>query len=682
MKLTELKGIGPKTAALFEKIGITDTDGLIRAYPVGYDAYERPCSAGEVRPGARAAVRGVITGPVAVRRAGRVHITTTVISDPTGSVRLTWFNAPFIAPMLKKGACYIFRGTARERRGGTVIDHPAVFAEDKYGLLENTLVPVYGLTKGLTGKTFAKAVSAALESDTRAGEEYLPESLVRLCGLMDEKFAVRAIHFPADARQMEEARRRLVFDEFFLFILSIRLMKSNSEEQKNEFPMKALWETEEVIENLPFRLTPAQSRVWREIESDLCGDRLMSRLIQGDVGSGKTVLAFLAMILTAANGYQSVLMAPTEVLARQHFEKLMKLKAQQRIDSLRPVLLTGALKAAERKSVLSLIESGEANAVVGTHALIQESVRYPNLGLMITDEQHRFGVRQRNTLRERERPPHMLVMSATPIPRTLGVVFYGDLDISVIDELPASRRPVRSAVVDETYREQTMRFLRKQAAAGRQIYVICPMIEPSDSFETYNVTDETASFRKEFPDLSVGMLHGRMSPDEKNRAMEDFLSGKTQILVSTTVIEVGVDVPNASVMLILGAERFGLAQLHQLRGRVGRGEYQSYCIFLAGQKSEAIDERLGILRDSTDGFRIAEKDLALRGPGDLLGIRQSGDALFRIADVARDAEILTLAGRTAAAVLEDDPALLAPEHSLLRRETDRLMTANGRNIVL
>ncbi|MDO4619567.1 MAG: ATP-dependent DNA helicase RecG [Lachnospiraceae bacterium] len=682
MKLTEIRGIGPKTEELFARIGVYSTDDLIHYYPLCYDEFKSPSPIGALQEGNRAACEGIITGNVSQRRWNRTVIVSTDIADATGRLRLTWYNAPFIAGLLKKGSRLIFRGTVRMRKGVRVMEHPEIYTQEKYAALENTLVPVYGLTKGLTGKTVAKAVRAALDADNGSACEYLSSSMLHLLGFMDETAAIHTIHFPKNAAEFEKARRRLVFDEFFLFVLALRKLKEEEGETENAFPMKAVWESEELIDRLPYKLTGAQLRTWHEIEKDLAGKRLMNRLVQGDVGSGKTILTFLAAIQCAANGYQSALMAPTEVLARQHYEKLCALKEENGLDFLRPVLLTGSLSAPVRRQALADIEDGTANCVIGTHALIQTSVHYQKLALVMTDEQHRFGVRQRQTLTEKGAPPNSLVLSATPIPRTLGVIYYGDLDISVIDELPARRLPIKNAVVDESWREQAKHFIERQVQEHHQVYVICPMIEPSEELEAADVISKTEEMKKAFPDFRVAMLHGRMKQDEKNLVMEKFASGETDILVSTTVIEVGVDVPNATVMLIENAERFGLAQLHQLRGRVGRGDAQSYCIFMAGQKSETIAERLDILKESDDGFVIAEKDFELRGPGDLLGIRQSGDAVFRLADLTRDREILRLAGETAASLLTDDPKLIDDEHLALRKELQRYLHEGSTGIAL
>lgn len=682
MELTDLKGIGPKTAALLNKVGVTTPEELVRYYPVGYDEYTPPEAVSALAEGAKGAVLGVISGSVTLRRYRKVQIVTTEVSDPTGKIRLTWYNAPFMTGVLRRGARLVFRGLVRTVKGVRIMEHPEVFTPEKYAELERTLVPVYGLTKGLSGKTIARAVRQALGREAGLVNEYLPETLIRLLGLQDEQEAVRSIHFPHDREEFLRARQRLVFDEFFLSVITLRRLKSEEKDGSRPLPVPPVWITEEVIDALPYPLTGAQKRVWREIETDLAADGLMNRLVQGDVGSGKTILAFLAMLQTAANGMQAALMAPTEVLARQHFEKLCGLLDRMKLDGFHPVLLTGSMGVSDRRQALKAIEEGTAKLIVGTHALIEDRVLYNRLALVITDEQHRFGVRQRKSFAEKGDMPNALVMSATPIPRTLGVIFYGDLDISVLDERPARRLPIRSAVVDSGWRPNALRFIRREAEAGRQAYVICPMIEKTEELELASVTVEAAALTKEFGGLKVGMLHGRMKPEEKNRVMESFASGEIRILVSTTVVEVGVDVPNATVMLIENAERFGLAQLHQLRGRVGRGVHQSYCIFMAGQTSEAVMKRLSIMKESDDGFEIAEKDFELRGPGDLLGIRQSGDAMFRLADVSRDREMLKMAGETAGGILSEDPALLAEDHQSLREELNRYMSANERNITL
>lgn len=433
--------------------------------------------------------------------------------------------------------------------------------------------------------------------------------------------------------------------------------------------MKPVPDIEQILENLPYRLTGAQAKVWRQIEADLQGENLMSRLIQGDVGSGKTILAYLAMIMTVKNGYQAALMAPTEVLAVQHYQGLLQLFQDQGITDVRAELLTGSHTAKEKRERYARIQSGEANLIIGTHALIQEKVCYHSLGLVITDEQHRFGVKQREALSLRGGSPHVLVMSATPIPRTLAMILYGDLDISVIDELPAKRLPIKNCVVGTQYRSKAYRFIERQISAGRQVYVICPMVEESEGMDGENVLDYAKRLQAALPaSIRISPLHGKMKPTEKNAIMEAFARQELDILVSTTVIEVGVNVPNATVMMVENAERFGLAQLHQLRGRVGRGEHQSYCIFIQGTQEDRMKKRLEILNQSNDGFFIAEEDLKLRGPGDLFGVRQSGMMDFRIGDIYKDSEILRQASLAAQELLARDPGLEQPAHRRLHEK--------------
>ncbi len=681
MKLTDLKGVGPKTEQLFQNIGIFTVQDLVRYYPVHYDEYTDPVAIAALAAGQKAVIYGTVTGRTAFRQFGGRSIVTTTVSDATGSLKVNWFNAPFLRSMLSAGSVFVFCGMVSEKNGRKSMEHPQILSVTEYEEKKKRLIPVYSLTKGLSGKLIGKAVQEALKIAPLTNE-FLPETLLHINRLCDEAWAMRTIHAPETKEDFERARRRLAFDEFFLFIMTMRMLKAEEQDQMNPYPMKPKAAVEELLAALPYQLTGAQRRVWQEIEADLTGQRRMSRLIQGDVGSGKTIISFLAMLLCAENGYQAALMAPTEVLARQHFEKLMALKRDYHLDRLHPVLLTGSMRAAEKREALAAIAAGEANAVIGTHALIQDKVEYKSLGLVITDEQHRFGVHQRRTLSDKGRLPHSMVMSATPIPRTLAVIFYGDLAISVIDELPQSRLPIKNAIVDESWWPQAMRFIRREIAQGRQAYVICPMIEENEDFDVANVIDERSRFQKEFPDLTVGLLHGRLHPDEKNAVMERFLKNEIQILVSTTVVEVGVDVPNATVMLIENAERFGLATLHQLRGRVGRGKHQSYCIFMSAKTDQEIPERLSILKTSNNGFEIAEKDLSLRGPGDLLGIRQSGDAMFTIADIVQDHDVLVEASQTAASLLFDDPALLADEYQLLKKRLHQYRQENEKNLIL
>ena len=682
MELTSLKGIGPKTADLFNKLGIRSVEDLIRAYPVHYDAYAEPVGAGEAPEGEKAAVFAASCGPVSLfSTSRRLTIVSTTVKDQTGTLRLAWYNMPYVRGRLNKGGPFIFYGLVTKGRNGRTMEHPQIFTPEAYAEKLRTLTPVYSLTKGLSNAAFGKAVYQALEVVTGQAE-YLPEAILKLNGLIGEREALRRIHFPKDIGDMVEARKRLAFDEFFLFILGLKILKRQEISLSSPNRFEKGWETENVISRLPFALTKAQLTAWYEIENDLCGKTRMSRLLQGDVGSGKTILAFLALVLTAENNGQGALMAPTEVLARQHYKNLTGMIGRGEITNLKPVLLVGSQKAAERRQAEEALATGEANCVIGTHALIQSGVSYRNLALVITDEQHRFGVMQRKVFGEKGAEPHRLVMSATPIPRTLGVVFYGDMAVSILDEMPARRKRVKTCVVDTGYRPTAWKFIRKQVEEGHQAYIVCPMIEESEGFAAENVTDYAKSFKKANPDLTVGVLHGRMSAEEKDRTMAAFSEGEISVLVSTTVIEVGVDIPNATVMMVENAERFGLAALHQLRGRVGRGEAQAYCIYMAGVNSDAVMKRLDILNRSSDGMEIARYDLSLRGPGDLMGIRQSGDALFKIADVFRDEEILKAAAETAAAVMADDPELVSETYEALGEHIHAYLDSETKTIVL
>lgn len=678
--LRTLKGVGEKTEKLFWKVGIYDTDDLLYYYPRNYDEYETPVDIAELKEGTVQAVSAAVCSGVYVNSVKGRQIISVNIADQSGKFPVVWFNLPYLKKTLRKGSWFVFRGRIVRKQGKLEMEHPEIFTPSAYEEILHHLQPVYGLTAGLSNKTVVKMITQLLES-VPMQSEYLPEEFRERYELADINYALRTIHFPPNKEELLVSRKRLVFDEFFLFILSVRKMKEKTEETPNCFPVRETWLTEEIIERLPYSLTGAQLNAWHEIERDLAGRRMMSRLVQGDVGSGKTILAFLAMCLVADNGYQAALMAPTEVLARQHYEGFQKLMEEQNL-SFPTVLLTGSDTAREKRLAYAKIASGEALVIIGTHALIQEKVEYANLALVITDEQHRFGVKQREALTTRGNPPNVLVMSATPIPRTLAIILYGDLDISVIDELPARRLPIKNCVVNTSYRPKAYSFIERQVREGRQAYVICPMVEESEGMEAENVLDYTEKLRENLSsDIRIEYLHGKMKAKEKNVVMEAFAQGAIQVLVSTTVVEVGVNVPNATVMMVENAERFGLAQLHQLRGRVGRGEYQSYCIFIQGNQ-EQVSKRLEILNKSNDGFYIAGEDLKLRGPGDLFGIRQSGDMEFKIGDIYNDSAILTKASEAADEILALDPELDLEQHRFLKERMGSYGQSEAENISL
>lgn len=645
--IKEIKGIGEKTQKLFEKVGVSTVGDLIRYYPRGYDVYEDSVPISEVEEDRTQTVTGAIFGRVQVSGTRNMQVTTLYVKDLTGSLKVIWFRMPFLRNTLARGGVITLRGRVVRKRDGLMMEHPEIFyPSEKYGDKLNTLQPIYGLTAGLTNNAVAKAVRQALDG-LDLSKEILPDELRMRYGLAEYNYAVRGIHFPEDKEVFYHARERLVFDEFLAFILSLRKLKDKNEKLENEYIVRKKSEVDEFIHRLPFQLTNAQSKVWGEIADDMASDTVMSRLVQGDVGSGKTIVAVLALMNVALNGYQGAMMAPTEVLARQHYESITRLFEEYGI-KIKVELLTGSMTAKEKRRAYDRIECGYARIIVGTHALIQDRVNYDCLALVVTDEQHRFGVKQRETFARKGGMPHVLVMSATPIPRTLAIILYGDLDISVIDELPANRLPIKNCVVDTGYRKTAYAFMKKQVAKGRQCYIICPMVEESEHLEVENVMDYAAALQAEMGDnIAVSYLHGKMRQPEKDDIMERFGKNEIQILVSTTVVEVGIDVPNATVMLIENSERFGLAQLHQLRGRVGRGNYQSYCIFMSSSKSKETKERLNILNKTNDGFKIASEDLRLRGPGDLFGIRQSGLMDFRLGDVYQDAKILQIANEAA-----------------------------------
>lgn len=670
MDIKSLKGVGEKTAALFQKLDITTAEELVHYYPRDYEQFTKPVSPEKAPLEEVVAVAGQIGGNVSTRHVRGLSITTFQAVCEGIQVHMTYFNMPYLKNSLKRGIPYIFRGRLQKKGAHYVMEQARIYKPEEYMRLLDCLQPLYSTTKGLTNNAIAKAMRQAV-SLVDLSVDPLPDCIRKKQGFCSLEEAVKQMHFPTGREALVKARERLVFDEFFRFILVLRKMRDISERTKNSHPMIQVAQTGRLIEALPYRLTGAQQRVWGEIQEDLTSEYTMNRLIQGDVGSGKTILAFLSLIMCAANGYQGAMMAPTEVLARQHYETLLGMIKKYKLP-IHPVLLTGSTPARERKEIYAQIESGEADMVLGTHALIQEKVVYHNLALVITDEQHRFGVRQRENLMHKGNVAHVLVMSATPIPRTLAMILYGDLHISVLDELPADRLPIKNCVVNTSYRQTAYKFIEKEVAAGRQVYVICPMVEEGELEGLEDVGSYTLKLRHALPEsIQIASLHGRMKPAQKNRIMEEFAAHHIDVLVSTTVIEVGINVPNATVMMVENAERFGLAQLHQLRGRVGRGDKQSYCIFISKSERPETMKRLKILNESNDGFYIASQDLSLRGPGDLFGIRQSGDLRFVLGDIYQDAALLQCASDWADKILTEDKELSGKEYQVLRESLAR-----------
>ncbi len=668
--ITRIKGVGEKTASLFAKIGVVTVEDLIHNYPRAYDAYEEPVPLGNLAEGKVCAVTGQLLRDASVRLFKNMQVVVTTLKDMTGSLQLTWFHMPYVRELLPMGRVLVARGRTVRKNNRWVMEQPEIFEPEAYARLVHSMQPVYGQTKGLGNKAITKAVRQALDG-RKLEQEYMPDRLREKYELAEYNYAIEHIHFPSSRRDLLFARKRLVFDEFLFFMLSVRRLKEERKDRHSSYMIKESAEVDRLWRELPYALTGSQQRVWGEVRQDLLGGMVMNRLIQGDVGSGKTVIAVLALLEVACSGCQGALMVPTEVLARQHHASITELFAAHGIDK-RAVLVTGSMTSKEKRDAYRRIASHEADIIIGTHALIQEKIQYDRLALVVTDEQHRFGVGQREALGAKGESPHVLVMSATPIPRTLAIILYGELDISVIDEMPSNRLPIKNCVVDTGYRERAYQFIAREVRAGHQAYVICPMVEESELIEAENVLDYAKLLKKKLPPgITVEPLHGRMKPKEKNQVMERFADGRTQVIVSTTVVEVGVNVPNATVMMIENAERFGLAQLHQLRGRVGRGKAQSYCIMVYDGDKDGIQERLDILNRSNDGFYIASEDLKLRGPGDFFGVRQSGDMKFRLADIFTDADILKAVSVEVDSLLARDPRLEAEEHLELARRLEK-----------
>lgn len=653
MDLNNLKGIGEKTEKLFYKAGVEKVNDLLRYYPRYYDVFEEPVLIRDLECDRTQAIKGTVVREVSVKRVRNLQVVTGYLRDERGdAIKATWFNSPYLKGKLTIGSTFIFRGFVKENYSNFSIEQPKIFGIAEYNKKKGEMQPVYPLVSGLTNNMVQKAVKQALKLVET--EEFLPEKIRNKYGLQGLQQAIEHIHYPTDKNQLYSARKRLIFDEFFMFIYNIRNLKDKNTEIHNRHILEEPKEVKTLINNLPYELTNAQKRTWEEIKRDISSTKVMNRLIQGDVGSGKTIIAFFALITAALNNGQGAMMAPTEVLARQHYDNLIELIKEHNIN-VNPVVLVGSMTAKEKRDAYKVIESGDADIIIGTHALVQEKVNYNNLTLVVTDEQHRFGVRQREAISEKGEHPHIMVMSATPIPRTLAIIMYGDLDISVIDELPANRLPIANCVVGTDYRPNAYDFMTKQIAKGRQVYVICPTVEYSEAVEGENVIEYAEKLKRIMPvSINIEFLHGRMKPAEKNEIMDRFANNQIQILVSTTVVEVGVNVPNATVMMVENAERFGLAQLHQLRGRVGRGKYQSYCIFINGSGKKEALERLNILCKSNDGFLIANEDLKLRGPGDFFGVRQSGDFEFRLGDIMNDANILKQASEAVELILNEE----------------------------
>ena len=640
--IKNIKGIGDKTAQQFNRLGIYNVKDLIYYYPRAYKTYSEPVSVVDTNEGDRVAVFCKVVSYVDVHKGRRYTITSLSAADSTGSIRMVWFNMPFLRSKFHKGETYIFYGTVKYSGNMRVMEMPEYFTQFTYQKALSTMQPIYPLKSGITNNSITRSVSAVMDT-IKALPEYLPEDVIQQNNLMSRSDALIQMHFPDNEETLKKALSRIAFDEFLEFLIKIRQLKEDTVKQENLYKIndEAIAKKDGFIAGLPFILTQGQSDAVKDICSDMSSDHVMNRLIQGDVGSGKTVVAVIALLMNAISGYQGALMVPTEVLAVQHYEDICKMLKPYKL-TVR--LLTGSMSLKEKREVYQELKEGICDIVIGTHAIIQDSTDFKSLGLVITDEQHRFGVKQREKLTEKGNFPHVLVMSATPIPRTLAIILYADMDISVIKDMPSNRKKIMNCVVGTEYRPNAYNFIRKQVAEGHQAYVICPMVEDSEAVEAENVINYSDELSEKLgKDIRVAYLHGKMKEDEKKDILHRFINREIDVLVSTTVIEVGINNPNATVMMIENAERFGLAQLHQLRGRVGRGDAQSYAVFINVKKSEASMERLKVLEDSNDGFFIASEDLRLRGPGDFFGIRQSGDMNFRIADIYNHSDMLRLA---------------------------------------
>ena len=668
-----IKGIGEKRAQTFRKLGVNTVGDLLHTYPHRYEDWKHVLPLREAPTDETVCVRATVAHrPTVYRTPGGTLIVKAGATDGESIVMLTFFNNKYVADELKQGEEYLFYGKLGGGLGGYYEMSAPKFAPAEG---QDYFHPVYALTAGLTAKTAAKAVRAALELAGDAVPDPLPPETVEKYGMPSLKDALRMIHFPADETEIRAARRRLIYDELLVLQLGL-LKKDESLQQAGVYPVAD--DAEAFFARLPFTPTGAQRRAVAECLADMRGGTAMRRLLQGDVGSGKTAVAAALIWCAAKSGLQSALMAPTEVLAQQHYRTFTKFYEGTGV---RTALLTGSTAAKARREILAGLESGEIDLLIGTHAVITPAVRFKDLALCVTDEQHRFGVAQRAMLSAKGMAPHVLVMSATPIPRTLSLIIYGDLKLSVLDEKPAGRQEIATYAVDSGYRGRIHAFIKKQLDEGRQAYIVCPLVEEPDSEDDDEETKakrvSAREYMKElsegvFKDYPTALLHGKLKPKEKDAVMRGFAAGEIKLLICTTVIEVGVDVPNANIIVIENAECFGLSQLHQLRGRTGRGSAQSYCILISDAAGENAQKRFAIMTETNDGFRIAEEDLALRGPGDFFGARQSGLPTLRIADLMTDSRVMYAAGRDAKRITDADPYLTLPEHRELKKSVERL----------
>ncbi len=674
--VTRLQNVGPAFAKKLQRLNIYTVGDLLYHYPRRYDDYSKLKTISQLMYGEEVTLL-LTVGETKTREArGNLTITNVLLADPTGTIQVTFFNQPYLQQQFKSGRRIVISGTVDQHLGHLTLKKPEWEPLSKELLHTARIVPVYPLTEGLTNRWLRRLINGVVEFWAPQVQDALPESLRRRANLVDLTTALREIHFPTTFEKMEAARRRLALEEF----LYIQIGVLRQRRKWREVPGKPLRVDDQLIADfrasLPFQLTGAQQRAMNDILGDIQRSQPMSRLLQGDVGSGKTVVAAAAMLAAVANGAQAALMAPTEILAEQHFKTLSSIFEKQAKPP-RLARLIGSMKDREKDEIRAQIAAGEIDIAVGTHALIQEDVQFKELALAVIDEQHRFGVEQRGTIRAKGYNPHILVMSATPIPRTLALTVYGDLDLSIIDEMPPGRQEIKTKWLEPRERERAYAFIRNQVKQGRQAFVICPLIEESENIDAKAAVEEYERLGKQvYPDLRVGLIHGKLRPSEKDETMNAFRNQQIDILVATSVVEVGIDVPNATVMLIEGADRFGLAQLHQFRGRVGRGAHESFCLLLADKSGATSDQRLRVIESTQDGFRLAEEDLKLRGPGEFFGTRQSGLPDLKIAKLS-DAKILEQARGIAQELFDQDPELKRPEHTRLSSKVDEFWKGKG-----
>lgn len=662
--ITILKGIGLETQKKFNRLGVNTLWDMLTFFPMRLEDRRQTKKITDLRDGDTVCISAMVFTPVEehISKGRNLKIYRATLQDDSGFIPVTFFNNKFIKNMLRQGQYYTFYGKVSAGSGRLEMISPE-FEPLGREQFNKTVVPIYHSTEGLSQKTIRKSVLEGINLGINSISESLPKNILTQYGLCPLPYAIKSIHFPLDFESAEIARRRLVFEEFFILQTALRSRKIlNKTSSPWDFKIADI---SPLLSNLPYRLTNAQNRVMGEIISDIKSGMPMNRLVQGDVGCGKTIIAAAAMFLSAINGFQAAMMAPTEILASQHYEGLSPIFEKLNIKTAR---LTGSATKKEKAEILSQLKSGEISIIFGTHSLLEESVEFKALALTVTDEQHRFGVRQRGVLFEKGCTPHLLAMTATPIPRSLALVMYGDLDVSVIDELPPGRQKIDTFCVDESYRMRINNFIAREVQSGHQAYIVCPAIENSAELKTVNTYAKNLS--AQLPNITVGVLHGKMKPSEKDAIMQDFSENKISVLVSTTVVEVGVNVPNATMMIVENAERFGLSQLHQLRGRVGRGKDKSYCVLFLGMTNETVLERMKIMVKSNDGLEIAETDLSLRGPGEFFGNRQHGLPPLKIASLANDLQTLKESGIAAENILKTDPFLTKEENLYLKRRIE------------